>query len=317
MSAHGAALVWDGIDRDGWQEWMKRAGRSNLLQGWGYGAARAAISGWRVRHATINNEGRPIAVFQSLYRRLGFVQVTRLNRGPVFVADASSHDIRAAWTTIGRLGDAPRCRLLSVAPDIPLSGSGLLMMAELGYRQRSPGGWESSWLDLRPDLATLRKQLDGKWRNMLAASEKTGIILEAGSDDGLFEWMLERYREAMTEKGFSGPAVELLKHLHGHAATDERPVILRAVHEGRPVAGVCLAPHGLAATYLLGWNGLEGRSLRANQFLLWNAAIHLKNAGFHSLDLGGIDEEGTPSITAFKLGMNGERYELVGEFLKW
>jgi hypothetical protein len=33
--------------------------------------------------------------------------------------------------------------------------------------------------------------------------------------------------------------------------------------------------------------------------------------------LGGIDEELTPGISAFKLGLGGEQYELVGEYWKW
>ena len=39
--------------------------------------------------------------------------------------------------------------------------------------------------------------------------------------------------------------------------------------------------------------------------------------GHKSLHLGGISQEHTPGITAFKLGLNGERYELVGEYWKW
>ena len=94
----------------------------------------------------------------------------------------------------------------------------------------------------------------------------------------------------------------------------EQPIqILKAFSNDELLAGICVVSHGTAATYLLGWNGEEGRRLKANHFLLWNAMMLLKKQGFRWFDLGGIDEDSTPGISDFKLGVNGERYALVGE----
>jgi hypothetical protein len=318
MSALGATLVWDTVTREQWQEWMRQAGRSNLLQSWAYGSARAEASGWRARRGVIFRHEEPVALVQGLEKRVGgLVRVTRVNRGPVFLTDVSPDDLRAVWGVMARLGNLWRGRLLSVAPEIPLSGSALLLMAELGFRQRSPMAWESAWIDLSRDQDVLRKQLHGKWRNMLTVSEKSGLTIEIGTDSGLFEWMLARHNESMREKDFAGLPTELLRGLRTHLRPDEQLLVLRASHDGEPVAGVCVALHGLAATYLLGWNGVHGRTLRANQFLLWRAMVHLKQSGLRWFDVGGIDEERTPAIAAFKLGLAGERYELVGEFWKW
>ena len=80
----------------------------------------------------------------------------------------------------------------------------------------------------------------------------------------------------------------------------------------------CVVLHGLATTYLsVGCNGKSGRKLKANQFLLWQAVMHLKQNGYHWFDLGRIDEEKTPGIASFKLGLNGQRYSLVEEGWKW
>ncbi|EMO07736.1 hypothetical protein LEP1GSC137_4217 [Leptospira borgpetersenii str. Noumea 25] len=38
--------------------------------------------------------------------------------------------------------------------------------------------------------------------------------------------------------------------------------------------------------------------------------------GYLNFDLGGIDQEKTPGIAEFKLGMNANNYELSGEFWK-
>jgi hypothetical protein len=163
----------------------------------------------------------------------------------------------------------------------------------------------------------LRAGLDGKWRNLLAFAEKSGLQLEIGSDDSTFEWMITRYRELMLEKNFHGPPTGLLKALRENLDNKSQLLILRAVSDGEAVAGICLISHGATATYLLGWNGKRGRTLKANQFLLWHAVVHLKQLGLRWFDLGGINEERTPGIAAFKLGLNGQRYELVGEYWKW
>ena len=148
-------------------------------------------------------------------------------------------------------------------------------------------------------------------------SEKASLQLEVGSDDHLFEWMMSRYQETMRVKSFQGPAVSLVSVLQRDLPVASRLLVLRAVHDNEPIAGICLAYHGAAATYLIGWNGQNGRKLKANQYLLWQAIAHLKRSGFNGFDLGGIDDEDTSGIASFKLGLGGERYELVGEYWKW
>jgi len=207
--------------------------------------------------------------------------------------------------------------VLTVAPEAELTGSTLLLFAVHQFRQFSPVAWESAWVDLGLELGTLRKRLDGKWRNMLSFSERTGLHLDIASDDRSFEWMIARYLENMQDRNFRGPDIELLRNVRHHLDIESLPIILRALVAGEAVAGICLIPHGVAATYLLGWNGNDGRNLKANQYLLWQAIVHLRQRGLRWLDLGGVDEERTPGIAAFKLGINGERYESVGEFWKW
>ena len=128
---------------------------------------------------------------------------------------------------------------------------------------------------------------------------------------------MTRYQELMKNKSFHGASVSLLVALQKRLPQSSKPVVLRALHGGEVVAGVCLAHHGSAATYLLGWNGTFGRNIKANQYLLWQAISHLKASGTIGFDLGGINAEDTFGITAFKLGLGGERYELVGEYWKW
>jgi hypothetical protein len=310
-------VVWDDVSEEQWRNWLVQVGRSNLLQSWPYGEAKRA-EGWRVKRVVFYENNEPIALVQILQKHLAkLVTVSRINRGPLFLRPLTLEQQRAVWANLATLGNLWRGKLLSVAPELELSGSSLVMMADMGFRQFSPRAWESVWLDLGLELNELRKRLDGKWRNMLSFAEKKGLQLEVGSNDQYFDWMMSRYEELMQEKFFAGPPIRFLRTLRTHLGDGAQLLILRAMHEGEAVAGICLARHGAAATYLIGWNGKQGRDLKANQYLLWQAIEHLKQLNLRWFDLGGISEEHNPGITAFKLGLNGERYGLAGEYWKW
>ncbi len=312
------SLVWDGVTRGQWQQWIERATRASLVQTWPYGDAKSEHSGWVVKRGLLYRTDEPIAMVQMLHRRVGgLLSVARINRGPVPLRALSPEEQRALWEQLSKLGSWWRGRVLCVAPELNISGSSLMLMNRMGFRQFSPRSWESAWIDLRLELDVLRMRLDRKWRNMLTSSEKTGLSLEAGSDDRLFEWMIAQYRALMVDKHFEGPSIDLLVRLRKQVGSGSPLLILRALHDGEAVAGICVARHGTAATYLLGWNGDTGRNLKANQYLLWQAIECLKRAGVRWFDLGGISEEQTPGIAMFKLGLNGHRYELVGEYWKW
>lgn len=310
-------VVWDDVSERQWQAWLAQAGLSNLLQSWAYGEAKGT-EGWCVKRAVFYENDEPIALAQVLQKRVAkLITVSRINRGPIFLRNVTPLERREVWGCLAPLGNLWRRKLLAVAPELALSGSSLMMLADMGFRQFSPRAWESIWLDLGVELDVLRKHLDGKWRNMLVFSEKKGLQLEIGSDDQHFDWMMSRYEELMQEKDFSGPPIRFLRALRTYLGDETQLLILRAMYEGEAVAGICLARHGTAATYLIGWNGAQGRHLKANQYLLWQAIAYLKQLNFRWFDLGGISEEHNAGITAFKSGLNGERYGLVGEYWKW
>lgn len=310
--------VWDGAEPGQWAIWIAQCKRSNLLQTWAYGEAKAVAESWRIRRAVFYFGGEPVAVAQVLEKRVAkLLTIFRINRGPVLLRSLTNVEERSLWRQIGKLGCIWQGRVLAVAPEVPLSGAALILLDECGLRQFSSIAPESVWVDLTPSLEHIREQLNGKWRNMLVSAEKAGLNLEIGDSDDLFEWMIEKYECLMEVKNFSGAGVGLLRALRKRAGQTEKLLVLRAMNGSDAVAGICLAWHGSAATYLLGWNGEAGRMLKANQFLLWQAIRYLKNSGAYWFDLGGVSEEDTPGIAAFKLGLNGERYELVGEYWKW
>lgn len=311
-------LVWDGASKDDWTKWLRHAGRSNLMQSWAYAAAKNEESGWNVRRGVFYRGQEVLAVVQVLQRSVfGVLRISRINRGPLFLGTANAGELRGVMSALGALGRIWNGRVLSIAPELQLSGQNISILEGLHFRQFKPESWESAWVDLNPEISALRKKLAGKWRTALVSAEKSELTCEVGTDDCLFDWMMGRYKELMLQKDFAGVPIKLLLALRKHQADEEKMVVFRASIGGAPIAGICVAPHGVCATYLIGWSGLEGRNLNATQYLLWRAMSYFKEADFHWFDLGGIDEESNSGVAAFKYGVNGARYETVGEYWNW
>jgi len=314
----GVQWEWFNGERSEWEKALTAAGRSSLLQSWAYGAAKSALEGWVPKRATITMNGKPIGAAQILIReKFSLGWVWRINRGPFFFGDTLTRgDVEEILRQLRRFARASRGVVLSVAPELELSGRSAFALQAAHFRVRAGvSPWTTIWLDLRPELAAIRASFAGKWRNALVSAEKSGLEVVASTDLKAFEWMCSRHREAMAQKGFASIAPELLLSLRAHSTGDDAPVVLKAMADNEAVGGICVGRHGVAATYVVGWNGPEGRARKANHLLLWHAVAWLRSRGYLWLDLGGIDEDKLPTVAAFKLGMNGDRVQLVGEYL--
>lgn len=307
-------ITWDRIEREEWEALTAAAGRSNLLQSWAYGAAKQQVEGWRPRRAVLTAHGRPVAIAQVLERRLGPTRIARLNRGPLWLVPPTPADWRDALARIAAPWRAWRLGALFLAPELPAGAEADAILGALRCRRRGAPAWCSAWLGLDGDEAALRRNLKGKWRNMLVSAEKAGLDVTAMP----VEQLLADYARFMEERRFTGvpPAIVAAMAAHAWRPDDLRALAAVPAGGGASVGGVLMARHGDAATYLIGWNNDEGRRLKAGNLLLWQGALAARRDGCRWFDLGGIDDVLTPGIAAFKRGLNGEEYRLAGEFLR-
>jgi lipid II:glycine glycyltransferase (peptidoglycan interpeptide bridge formation enzyme) len=123
--------------------------------------------------------------------------------------------------------------------------------------------------------------------------------------------MLDRHAENMKTKNFHGPEKALLRALYRSRPADF--LILQAVFDGEPLAGIILTRCGQKAEYYVGWFGAAGRKYSCGNFLCWHAALETKKAGCKWLDLGGYTS--TDKFSHFKQGMQGIEYKLIGEWV--
>jgi len=308
-------LCWD-ASRGEWDETYARVPRSTLLQARVYATAKEKTAGWRARYALLRSAGRTVATLAVLQRGgPGRCGVTRINRGPCWVDEATDPALRrAAFAIIAREHRLAQGRLLFIAPNDDFSDQALADLAALGYRRRRAQPWHSAWIDLRRPEAELSAALDGKWRNQMNSARRSGLQVETSRESAAIAWLVARHDEMKAQRGIGGPESALLLALAGACGPGEDVVVLRASQGGEPVAGVLLVRHGTSATYLVGWNSLEGRRRNAGNLLLWQGLLELRQGGCQWLDLCGLDERRTPGITSFKRGLNGTEYRLAGEY---
>jgi len=305
------------ILQDEWEQLMLVNPVTNLLQSWSYGQAKAKAEAWDVRRVVYSVDGRDVAIAQLLVRRMyGVLKITRLSRGPIFFPGVSNEDKCKVLTGLVRESTRRPFNLLSIEPELLISES--IPNLGLGSLVRiSPIGSESVVINLNDDDETRRRSLNGKWRNQLALSERSPITIRHSTDHKDFNDFENSYFQFMEEKKFAGIPRGLFREIWLEAASCGGAHLFVAEREVQVLGSILVVAHGSSATYLASWNGVEGRKVNCNNQLLWRASCYLKELETKFLDLGGIDEIGTPTISAFKLGMGGHRYRTIGEFLSF
>ena len=131
------------------------------------------------------------------------------------------------------------------------------------------------------------------------------VFAQKHTDTQNFEWLVKRCAQMIKERGKRLP-INLYHQLQIEPESVQSIEVLKVFSENKPIASICEVSHGSAATYLHGWNGEERRRLKANQFLLWNTMLLLKEQGIRWFDLGKFDIDNTPGISEFKLEVYGE-----------
>ena len=310
--------VWQvEVDRATPAEWSRMLDLfddANLYQTWPYGAVRWGRK--NLSHLVLRRNGEVLGMAQ-----LRIVRPTRFNFGmaylrwgPLCHRRGRELDAEAALCIARALQEEYVCKrrlLLQILPNAFVgSPRGVLFQSAFsGFTQElrtSANLYRTFILDLAPPLEQLRRNLDAKWRNKLAQSEKKGLKVVAGSGTEEYRTFCRMYNQMWKRKAFETTVdVEEFGRLQEDLPEAHRMRILICEQDGVPVAGLVASAMGDSAIYLLGATSDDGLNAKGAYLLQWTLIQWLKENGYKWYDLGGIDPEGNPGVYSFKRGLSG------------
>lgn len=275
--------------RDRWSR-LSDTALAPMQQRWSYGDAAGAL-GSKVLRMELRIEGRTLALAQVLQRRF-LVPVSLISRGPVWTGTPSEEHRSCAIRLLRRMLTGP---VLITPPDC----SDGTYLERLGMTHAKP----PSTLGILPIDDGTRARMHGKWRNRLAAAERSGLTITESTNPLDMHWLLQA--DALQQKSRRYRALPPAFTARWHGAGGSL-VCITATKDSERLAAMLFLVHGTTATYHVGWTGDAGRAMSAHNLILWNACAYLAAQGVLQLDLGLINSDTAPGLARFKLGTGAE-----------
>ena len=297
-----------------WDDMFASAPRPSLLQARAYGEAIAPRMGQKIRRGVAQIDNQPAALIQiqeaSLLGRS--IHAVILDRGPVWLQGfGEKSQARAVFDAFAAEFPARPLRRRRVIPEVPAAISHPIFDG-LALRQKTTAGYQTIWVDLRYDEPRLRTRLLPKWRNALAKGEAAGLTIEWDWSGRLLSPFLAYYASDQIGKGYPGPNPQIIRNMAKRFG--DKCAIAMAWDGDVPAAGILIFLHGRAATWQTGFVAEVGRHTGANNLLLWQAMLAIKERGGDWFDLGGINPDDAVGVTRFKQGLGGKAVILAGPF---
>lgn len=307
-------IDWNTLSTDAWEDRFARLPHSNILQSYTYARAYCPLEKQRARWGLIRIDGKEaglVQIFEAGILRNLFHAVI-LDRGPLWF-EGYGHAMHSKWffNELNRQFEPRFGRKRRILPEIEDGPAAQKLLEQIGL-VRAGKGYETIWLDLTPDLETLRANLKSNWRNKLNKAEKADVSVASDYNSDALSWILGIYAGDKAARDYGGPSPDFLRAYLPLLAQRSDLILLRTMKNGTPVAFTVLACHGRSATYLIGWSSDEGREVAAHQHLLWEGVKMLQHKGIKELDLGGINDDGAEGIKTFKEGLGGRTVRFVG-----
>jgi hypothetical protein len=287
-----------------------------LQQDRAYGDALASL-GVRCTRAMVLADGEPAGLAQFLVRPFGgLVPVALCSHGPVWTERLDAAGRGAALRAVRRALRLGPLRVVLFTPDASQpAGAGVATL------RRVMTGASTVRLDLGRPLEALRASMHGKWRNRLAAAERSALrVVRLGTQPAQYRWLLERELAQRGARGYIALPDGFVECWQAAcraapARAGEPLLTLRADLGREAVAGMMFVVHGTAATYHVGWSTEAGRDAGAHNLLLWHGIRELRERGVRLLDLGGVDTGRGAGIARFKIGTGGAVTTFAGTYL--
>ena len=289
-----------------WRHLQKQMTRSTWNQTIEHANAALKRDQRGTKFATIEKHGQVIGMMAILELKFGPVHFISLVRGPLWMAgqDTAANLLEFA-NEFSKLYPKRLFRRIRWMPEFTFADNNIDFLEDNGYKI-TPQKLETIWLDIRPPIEELRKNLQQKWRNALNKAERSPLHVTAENTGKRLDHFLQCYTHFKAAKKFKGPSADFIRCEVESALPFKDAFFLWASIENVPVAGMLVMRHGNSASYRIGWNTEEGRKHNSHNLLLWKSIELLKKCDVEYFDLGGIMTGEADGLTHFKKGVNGE-----------
>jgi hypothetical protein len=315
------------VDTVGEQEWyqvLQEFNDANINQT--YAAGMVACSRRNISHLILKKNGEIVAAAQARITRIPLlnVGVATIQAGPLWKRGRGEPDqdvFRQAVRALRNEYVCTRGLVLRLFPDLysedaPCFSSALaeedFSLAPRGTRNRT------IVMDLSPSLDEIYEGLGRHWKRNLKAANRGSLELIEGTSEELFKEFDGIYREMVSRKKFVSFAdLSKFRRVQAQLPENFKMIIMLARSEGCLCAGLICTAIGKSATYLFGATSNAGMKSRGSFLLHWKLIEKLKELGFSTYDLGGIDPIRNPGTYRFKGelgGVNGRDVYLLGRF---
>lgn len=302
------------------QEWDKlysQTDSQNLLQCAEYLKTIEQANGSTFVLYSIRHNENTIGIFSIVKHQAlkGVVQTVMLDRGPLWLkGHGTSEELKVFFNEFNQRFPARFLTWRRIIPELRYNQENKALLQSCGFNQRKLGSYSTIIVDLFRNIEELRADLRGNWRNQLMKAEKDEIKCEWHLQGEYLGWLLSKYIKDKRKKAYKGPSESFMRSLSKNFAEKGNLIIGFARFKGQILAANLVLCHGNTATYQLGWVDLDGRKKCANNLLLWETMIFLKNRNIKHFDLGGVNSLDAKNIRWYKAGMGGHEYELVGTY---
>ncbi len=306
-----------GIDYQEWMKYFLMVNKPNLLQSWAYGEAKAKSQGWKVMRGIIFNGNQPIAMFQVLSKKICFINIVRLNQGPLWLVESPSiEQVKEVFYLIKKRWNILTACFLLLAPNLENTSVLNKLLFSLKFYKRIRTTWNSGLIDLHPSELELRDSLRGNWRRRLKTAEKNNLKFIVSQEEQDLNWLMQKYADYQQQKSFQGTPIPLLQALFKCSIDMHQVWMAFVTHRDERIAGMLVTYYGKACTPLVSWQSDKGRELNTGNFILWNLVLFSKQQGCIWFEQGGIDKNNS-DVARFKRGIPSHEYELMGEYFSF
>lgn len=301
-------------ERESWNELIdNNPNGGNILQGKEFVELKKS-AGWRVRY--ILSDYCAFTVIEKTIPLLGKVWYSP--KGPGI---STKEELVALLPELKSFAKKQGVFTIKIEPELDyttdLSDLALLPTAPVQYN------YSTVYIDLRPTLDEIMKNLNQKGRHAIRRAERDGVTVQAVPvNDETCEIMYNLFFDTARGAGFAIRPPEYYRTFYHTYAEQHRGQLFFAYFEGKVVAGAYAMVQGTNSMYKDGASVRERTAYGASHLLQWHVIQWAKQHGSLNHDLAGvppikaIKDSSHPfsGLARFKTSFNKEVTQYVGAY---